>query len=186
MRTTHLLRASAVPSALLALLLPAAVQAAEPGFYVGGKVGAASVEGDFIDDDDTSYGAYAGYQFTPNFALEGVYTNFGNVDIDVDDLEVDSPGGEPDSIGLRGIGMVPVGERFDLLGAIGWHSFDLNPDSGEGLRDALGDSSSTDLFYGIGAQYNFRNSLALRVMYDRYEFRDWDADEISLGLHWTF
>ena len=186
MRTITLLRKAALPALLAASLLPLSAMAAEPGFYVGGKIGAASVDGDFIDDDDTSFGAYAGYQFNPYFALEGVYTNFGDVEVDLDDLDIDNEGLEPDSIGLRAMGSFPVGERFDVLAGIGYHAFDLNPDYGDELHDAIGDDSSTDLFYGVGAQFNFGNNLAVRAMYDRFEFEGSDADEISLGLHYTF
>ena len=186
MRPVRFLRTAALPALLAAAFLPAAAFAAEPGFYAGGKLGAASVDGDFIDDDDTSYGAYAGWQFNPYFAVEGVYTNFGDVEIDLDDLDIDNPGLEPTSIGVRALGTFPVGERFDILAGIGWHSFDLNPNGGDDLVDAIGDDSNTDMFYGVGAQFNFGNNFAVRVMYDRFEFEGSDADEISLGAHFTF
>ena len=186
MRTKTLTRGKLLPALLAAAFLPAAAIAAEPGFYAGAKIGAASVESDFIDDDDTSYGAYAGWQFNPYFAVEGVYTNFGDVEVDLDDLEIENPGLEPDSIGVRALGTFPVGERFDILAGIGWHAFDLNPNTGDGLIDAIGDDSNSDLFYGVGAQFNFGNNFALRVMYDRFEFEGSDADEISLGAHFTF
>lgn len=186
MRTKTLLHKAALPALLAAALLPMSALAAEPGFYVGGKIGAASVDGDFIDDDDTSYGAYAGWQFNPYFAVEGVYTNFGDVSVDLTPPEIDNRGLEPDSIGVRALGTFPVGEQFDLLAGIGYHSFDLNPSGGEGLLDAVGDDSSTDLFYGVGVQFNFGTNWGVRAMYDRFEFEGTDADEISLGVQYTF
>lgn len=175
-----------LPASLLALLLPVSAFAAEPGFYVGGKFGAASVDEDFIDDDDTSYGVYAGYTFNRYFALEGEYTNFGDLEVDIDDLEVDNPGVEPTSIGLKAVGMLPVSDNFTLLGSVGYHSYDLDPNGGDNLGDAIGDDSSTDLFYGVGAQFNFANNVSVRAMYDRFEFDGPDADEISLGVQYTF
>src|SRR5690606_16490121 len=75
MRTTPFLRRALLPALCAGLLAAAPAWSAEPGFYVGGKLGAASVDGDFIDDDDTSWGAYAGYQFNDWLALEAVYTD---------------------------------------------------------------------------------------------------------------
>ena len=185
MRTYRTLRRALLP-ALLAGLFAAPAWSAEPGFYVGGKLGAASVDGDFIDDDDTSWGAYAGYQFNEWLALEGVYTDFGDVEVDLTDLEVDASNLEPDSIGLRAMGAFPVSERFDILAGVGWHSFDLNPADNDELLEQIGDDSSTDLFYGVGAQFNFANNVSVRAMYDRFEFDGPDADEISLGVQYTF
>ena len=186
MRTSRILRRAILPALLGGLFCATPALAAEPGFYIGGKLGAASVDGDFIDDDDTSWGAYAGFQFNDWLAIEGVYTDFGDVEVDLDDFEVETSDLEPDSIGLRAMGAFPVSERFDILAGIGWHTFDLNPAAGEELHDLLGDDSSTDLFYGIGAQFNFANNLSIRAMYDRFEFDGPDADEISLGVQYTF
>ena len=185
MRTPNLHRAL-LPLLAAGLFCTAPAFAAEPGFYVGGKIGAASVDGDFIDDDDTSWGAYAGYHFNEWFALEAVYTDFGDVEIDLDDFELETSDLEPDSIGLRAIGAFPMTERFDLLAGIGWHSYDLNPAGGDGLFDQIGDADSTDLFYGVGAQYNFANRVSIRAMYDRFEFDGPDADEVSLAVQYTF
>jgi OOP family OmpA-OmpF porin len=174
-------------AALLAAGAPLSAIAAEPGFYVGGKFGAASVDDDFIDDDDTSYGAYFGYTVNRYFAVEAEYTNFGNLEVDIGELEIDNPDIEPRTFGVKAIGMYPIGDNFSLLGSIGYHSFDIDPQDGENIRDAIGDSSSSDIFYGVGGQFDFSNRLSLRAQYQRYEFRDYgNSDEISLGLHYTF
>jgi OmpA-OmpF porin, OOP family len=173
--------------ALAALFLPVSAFAVDPGFYVGGKFGGASTDQEFIDDDDTSFGAYLGYRFSPNFALEGEYTDFGDLEVDLRDLEINNARSEPRTWGLKAVGFVPLGRNFELLGSIGYHSFDLDPSDDAGFRQVVGSSSSTDLFYGIGGQFNFDNRLSLRGQFQRYEFkRAGRSDEISLGLHYRF
>jgi OmpA-OmpF porin, OOP family len=170
-----------------ALILPFSAFAVDPGFYVGGKFGAASVDEEFVDDDDTSFGVYLGYRFHPNFALEAEYTDFGNLDVDLRSLDINNARAEPRTWGLKAVGFVPLGTNFELLGSIGWHSFDLDPSDNVGFRNVVGESSSTDLFYGIGGQFNFDRGWSLRAQYQRYEFkRAGDSDEISLGVHYRF
>jgi OmpA-OmpF porin, OOP family len=173
--------------ALGALVLPMSAYAANPGFYVGGKIGAASTSQTFIDDDDTSFGIYGGYRFSPNFALEAEYTDFGNLEVDLSDLAINNARAEPRTWGVKAVGFVPIGTNFELLGSVGYHSFDLDPSDNQGFRDIVGSSSSTDLFYGIGGQFNFDGGLSLRAQYQRYEFKSAGrSDEISLGLHYRF
>lgn len=174
-------------AAVTALILPASAFASDPGFYLGGKIGAASTDDRWIDDDDTSFGVYGGYRFNPYFALEGEYTDFGNLEVDLSELEINNARAEPRTWGLRAVGFVPITPNLELLGSIGLHSFDLDPSDQEGFREVVGSKTSTDLTYGIGAQYNFAGRVGLRTQYTRYEFKDaGSSDEISLGLHFRF
>lgn len=66
-----------------ASLLMASV--AHANIYVGGKVGKswmddACIAGQPCDDEDTTYGAYAGYEFNQNIAIEGGIEKLGNYD----------------------------------------------------------------------------------------------------------
>lgn len=176
-----------VSLALCALLAPAAAFATEPGLYLGGKLGVASTDERWIDDDDTSFGVYLGYRFTRHFALEGEYTDFGNLEVSLSDLEINNPRLEPRTWGVRAVGFLPLSDSFELLGGVGLHSFDLDPRDEQGFRDVVGSKSSTDLYYGVGGQFNFQGGLSLRGQYQRYEFkRAGSSDEISLGLHYRF
>lgn len=174
-------------AAAAALILPAASFAAEPGFYLGGKIGASSSGKNALDDSDTGFGIYGGYRFNPYFALEGEYTDFGNIDVDLSSLDINNTRSKPRSWGLRAVGFVPVAQNFDLVGNIGYHSFDLDPSDDDGFRQVFGSPSSSDWTYGVGGQFNFANNLSLRTMYQRYEFGSAGrTDEISLGLHYSF
>ena len=66
-----------------ASLLMASV--AHANIYVGGKVGKswmddACIAGQPCDDEDSTYGAYAGYEFNQNIAIEGGIEKLGNFD----------------------------------------------------------------------------------------------------------
>ena len=176
-----------VPAALLALLMPfAAAQAAEPGFYVGGKVGAASYDDEFLDEDDTSFGLYLGWRFNEWFAIEGDYTSFGDIEGSLTPPELGRGSVEPESLGVAAVGYIPFSEQFSAFGKAGFHSWDLNPEFGEDVEDVIGEDDSTDPYYGLGVQFDFQNNLALRAQYTRFEFGDGDSDEVSVGLQYTF
>ena len=51
---------------------------------------------------------------------------------------------------------------------------------------ATASDEGTDLFYGIGAQFNFDEKIASRVMFERFSFDDDDVDLISVGLIFKF
>lgn len=176
-----------LPAALLVALLPFGAHAAENGFYIGGQVGNASIDEDFLDDDDTSFGGYAGWQFNPYFALEGSYTNFGSLDGRITNgTDVVLFDTDPQSFALKAVGMLPIGEQFSLYANAGFHSWDLDQGSGDGIDDVVGDDSSTDPTYGIGGKFDFTNNWAVRAQLQRYEFDDADLDELSLGVQYTF
>ncbi len=175
-------------AAACVLLLPVSAFAAgtDPGFYFGGKGGASSTDS-VIDDSDNSLGIYGGYRINPYFAVEAEYTDFGKFDIRFRELEFDNPRLGPRTWGARAIGFMPINESFELLGSVGYHSFDLNPRDDTGFRDVIGSGSSTDLFYGVGAQFNFSGRVSLRTQYQRYEFKDaGKINELSLGVHYRF
>jgi len=175
-------------AALLVATAPFAAHAApEQGFYIGGQIGNASIDEDFLDDDDMSFGAYGGYKFNRYFAVEGAYTNFGSLDGSISNgTDTVFFGTDPQSLALKVVGSLPIGEQFSLLGNIGFHSWDLDEDYGDDFEDVIGDSSATDLTYGIGGQFDFASNWSIRGQYQRYEFDDADLDEFSLGMHYTF
>ncbi len=175
-------------AALFAASVPFAAHAApEQGFYLGGQVGNASIDEDFLDDDDTSFGVYGGYKFNRYFAVEGAYTNFGSLDGRITNgTDTVFFGTDPQSFALKAVGILPIGEQFSLYGNVGFHSWDLDQGSGDNIGDVIGDDSATDPTYGIGGQFDFANNWAIRAQLQRYEFDNADLDEVSLGVQYTF
>jgi OmpA-OmpF porin, OOP family len=174
---TSILTTTALALALGALSFGA--QAAEPtGFYAGVGAGQSMVDEPFADDEDTAYQVFGGYQFTPYFGLEAGYTDFG---------EVDLTGGvgtlESDTVSLVAVGTLPFTDRFSGYAKAGVHSWDA-----ETRLAGVGgpDDDGTDPTYGLGLQYRFTDSVALRGEYSRFEMDDVDTDLAQVQVRFDF
>ena len=167
-----------------------AVAGSESGFYVGGSLGTASVDysendpdlGEFsIDDDDSAYKVFAGYNFglVPflNIAVEGSYIDFGSQEGEINNV----PSFSIDSTAWSGFGLVgfdlgPVG-LFAKAGMASWDSdFNTPIDTSE---------SGTDPAYGLGAKIQL-GSIAVRGEYELFDLDGVDIDYFSVGASFTF
>jgi OmpA-OmpF porin, OOP family len=174
---TNILTTTALALALGALSFGA--QAAEPtGFYVGVGAGQSMVDESFADDEDTAFQVFGGYQFTPYFGLEAGYTDFG---------EVGLTGGvgtlESDTVSLVAVGTLPFTEKFSGYAKAGVHSWDAETN----VAGTSGpDDDGTDPTYGLGLQYRFTDSVALRGEYSRFEMDDVDTDLAQVQVRFDF
>ncbi len=177
MRKTPLLTASVLALALCGLSFGAA--AAEPvGFYAGAGVGQSFVDEPFADDEDVGYQVFGGYQFHPNFGIEAAYTDFGDVD-----LRGNAGTLEADTWSLTAVGTLPFTDRFSGYAKAGFHSWDAEARAA-GLGRASDDG--TDPTYGLGLQYRFTDSVALRGEYSRFEMDDVDVDLAQVQVRFDF
>lgn len=177
MRKTPLLTASVLALALGGLSFGAA--AAEPtGFYAGAGVGQSFVDEPFADDEDVGYQVFGGYQFHPNFGIEAAYTDFGDVD-----LRGNAGTLEADTWSLTAVGTLPFTDRFSGYAKAGFHSWDAEARAA-GLGRASDDG--TDPTYGLGLQYRFTDSVALRGEYSRFEMDDVDVDLAQVQVRFDF
>jgi OOP family OmpA-OmpF porin len=103
---------------------------------------------------------FGGYQFTPNFALEAGVADLGRVR---------NTSGKIDGHAeyIDAVGLVPVGDKFALLGSVGATHVDLNTSNG--------DSSGNGVKLGVGAQYALTRNVALRGEYVRYDAQAFDV-----------
>ena len=99
----------------------ATTQAAEPGFYIGASGGQTTLEASteglnvgngqirefHIDDEETGYKGYLGYQFLPWLAVEGGYVELGQVSKDfmIRDTQID---GEMSAGGWEGFAVASL------------------------------------------------------------------------------
>lgn len=168
---------------LLALALGAASfgsQAAEPtGFYAGVGVGQAMIDEGPIDDDDTAYQVFGGYQANPYLGFELGYTDFGKIEDSFNGVDGKV---EADTFSLTAVGTVPFTSSFSGYGRLGFHDWDAEAELG-GVRV---DSDGTDPVYGLGVQYRFTDNLALRGEYSRFEMDDADVDLAQVQLRYDF
>jgi len=167
--------------ALAILGCATAVYAKDEGLYIGGSVGAASVQasisdpslGDFdLDKSDFAYKLFAGYQFNPIFAIEGGYNDFGSVK--GRDLSVATDGWT--AFGVAGIPLGPI-RLFGKLGGIYWES-DIKGNGGSFNDDG------TDWAAGAGLEFEL-GSFGLRAEVEYFDALD-DLYQITVGATITF
>jgi OOP family OmpA-OmpF porin len=175
--------------ALLAILtfMPLAASA-DSGFYLGGSVGAATLDEDFdglgIDTDSTSFRLTAGLQFNDFFAIEGGYHSFGKfrdkVDIGglVNDLSI-----QADGFTLGANVSLPVSDSVSLFGRAGAFFWDGDAEIN---NISLARPEDDNLFYGAGADVMVTERLSLIGDWTRYELEDTESDVISLGFRYRF
>jgi OOP family OmpA-OmpF porin len=202
---------------LLALATIAApfAMADDAGWYVGGNVGQsrAKIDNDRIAsgllgggltatsisdrDRDIGYKLYGGYQFNPNFAMESGYFDLGKFGFTANT----SPAGTLDgNIKVKGlnldvVGTLPFTEKFSAFGRGGliyYQSKDSFSGTGAvGVSNPNPSKSDVGYKFGLGLQYAFTKSLAMRTEVERYRINDavghkGDIDFLSVGLVYRF
>ena len=151
-----------------------------------------------IDDDrDAGYKLYGGYQFNRNFALEGGYFDLGKFGFVATTVPAGTLTG---NIKLRGlnldaVGILPITEKFSAFGRVGVNYAEARDSfTGTGAVRVLNPSPSkrdTNHKFGLGLQYAFTESLAVRGEVERYRIDDaignkGDIDLFSVGLVYRF
>lgn len=112
------------------------------------------------DSWNTNGSLRLGYQFTPNFALEGSYDRVGNMGVQsaLSSPTADTATGTWKSygLGLHALGIVPIDSQWSVYGRLGveqWHT-SLNLTSSMGGPTSLSNSdNSTSLALGAGVSY---------------------------------
>ena len=135
------------------------------------------MESSSLDDDDTAWGLQVGYRWNPYVAAEVGYVNFGTAEywatpegVDADlSVRVRSSGPT-----LSVLGMLPLGERFDLHARAGVYFADSrlryreqNYDADEAYSEEFKPSSENP-FVGLGAAWNINDSYSVRIEYQRF------------------
>jgi OOP family OmpA-OmpF porin len=148
---------------LVVALLAGGIGAAQAeGLYVGGALGKPHY-GDPIagvggSGSGTTGKLFGGYEFTPNVALEAGWADLGHTD--------DAAGRvEARALYLDAVGRYELVPQWSLLGSVGVAD-------GRFKSSTQGNDSSPALKLGLGAQYDFTKSVALRLQYDHYHFSD--------------
>lgn len=171
-------------------MTPFAVMA-DSGFYVGGGIGAATLEAEFgdtgipelpssIDEDETAFKVFAGYNFDlpmVNLGLEAGYVDFGapKIDTNVAAIEIETTG-----INLWGIAGIDAGP-IDLFAKLGYLMWDVEASA---LGESVSDDGS-DLGYGVGLGFGL-GGVKIRGEYEMYDLDDADLSMLSLNILFQF
>lgn len=174
------MRSKLLATTLAAVLLGGAsfAHAQDTGWYAGLGVGQSLVDERGYDDEDTAFSAFGGYQFHRNFALEAGYTDHGKLKPDGAGQNLDAT-----SASLAAVGIVPFTDRFSGYAKAGFNRWDADADV-PGIGRVSDDG--TDPTYGLGLQYRFTDTVALRGEYSRFEMDDVDVDLAQLQVRFDF
>ena len=202
-------------AALAVIASPFAVAADDLGWYGGINIGRsrANIDDERIasslvgqgatatsvtdHDRDTGYKLFGGYKVNRNFALEGGYFDLGRFGFTATTVP---PGTLDGSIRLKGlnldaVGILPITERFSAFGRVGMNYAQAKDSfSGTGLVNVTNPNPSkreANYKYGAGLQYDFTESLGMRLEAERYRINDavgnkGDVDLFSVGLVYRF
>ena len=162
-----------------------------------------SVDSIKLSDNSMSYGVRGVYQFSDYFGVELSYQESGEAEksfIDEFDATIRTVF-ETQQINVGVKGMIPLEGGFSLVGRLGLSSWDfdaaLTDSDFPGVVDTLSDSGS-DLYYGVGGQYRFSDTLYVGLEYTMLNFdlglgdatdpvrAEHDVNSIMLSVGWTF
>lgn len=162
-----------------------------------------AVSGTSVDDTDTGWKLFAGYQFNKYFALEGGYVNLGRFDANTTVTAVNGNPITPTSISANikvkdglyfdAVGILPVSETFSVFGKLGAYSLKTELSASAAGASASDSARNSDLTYGVGVNYSFSKDLKMRGEWERFEkvgdankTGQSDIDLLSLGLTYQF
>ena len=150
------------------------------------------------DDRDTGYKLFAGYKFNRYFALEGGYFNLGRFGFSATTVPAGTLNGNIrlDGLNLDAVGILPITPKFSAFGRAGMDYAEARDNfSSTGSVPALMNLNPTkreaNYKFGAGLQYDFTQSLGMRLEAERYRINDavgnkGDIDLVSLGLVYRF
>ena len=153
--------------------LAAAPSFAATGLYLG--AGAGRVDNNAIDDTDTGYKAFFGYNFTDYLGVEGGYVNLGSYDVGPANVDVDG-------LNLVGVLTLPFTPQFGAFAKGGAAWTETRAEVG-GLS---ADDQNTDATYGAGVKFDFNDMFGVRGEWERFELDRQEADLLSASAVFRF
>lgn len=134
-------------------------------YYIGVDAGKTKVD---HFGNDTSFGVFGGYKFTPNVAVEASFRKLGEfgfygVTTDVKQTAISV------------LVSAPVADKLSVYGRIGYNRLEV---SARGFKD-----HDNKGLYGIGASYDVAKNVAARVEWQRPSN---DSQNLSVGVSYAF
>lgn len=168
-----------VPGLILATALTLSPGAWAQTGYVGFAAGQADDK--LLNDTDTGFKAFGGWQFTPNLAVELAYVDLGTY----------GPAGNTfDQYGVSAqfVGLVPLGQSgVSLFGKAGLFAWSIERYDNDDYYYNEPEDSGTDLAVGAGLQIDFHRNMGLRAEWERfYDVAGSDVDLITAGFFYRF
>jgi OOP family OmpA-OmpF porin len=174
-----MIKKTALLASALSLALVGTVAHAQ-GPYVGVSAGISDYDTDGVEfDNATSFKALGGYQINDNFAIEAAYINFGDAELEeLSLIEVNVT-----SLGVAGVGIVPINESVSLFGKVGFHSWDAEL-TAPGFEKESDDG--VDFNLGVGAEFHATEQVSLIAELEHYKVDSEAINNASIGVRVYF
>lgn len=161
-------------AAALVVASSTAIAGGTSKFYAGADVGTTKAEGDA--NQETGYGAFAGYQFNQNIAVEAGVRRLADMDESFEGVNFSN---HLDQLSLSAVGTLPLSNGFSVFGRLGINRINLKA-SGGGFTFK---EHETRGLYGIGVAYSFSPAISARVEVQKPMS---DLTNLSAGVSYKF
>lgn len=196
MKRIKALLAVVLPASILAFSAPAAAQA-DAGWYIGGAYGMTTIDVDMtgitnptVDDSDSGFKIYGGFQFNKHLGAEVGYVDGGKATFggSIPSLGIGPFTGDLSvtAITFAAVGTLPLNEQFALFGKVGLAAWDAKANVSAAALAGSADDSGTDLLYGIGARYNLNKNWGITLEYEAVDVEDGGFSMTSVGVRYKF
>lgn len=145
---------------------------------------------DSTSEDTTSLGLRLGYQFNEYIAVELGYHQYGESDDtytdEYGDIIKDKVETSSVSAGLKGI--LPLSEQFSLFARAGMAKWDLKATSTDSSMPGevfVLKQDDNDIYYGVGAEFSFNESISLGVEYSVVDM-GWNISSAESSEYFSF
>jgi hypothetical protein len=140
--------------------------------YFGAQLANASYEE--ADDSSAAFGLFGGYHLNEVLAVEAAYNDFG-------EAEKSGSKAEATAFSLGMVGKLPIKTDLTLFGKVGLSAWDID------ISPGSSSDSGTDVYFGIGADYDISGTAAVRFGVDMYSLNgDVDEDITAFSIGFIF
>lgn len=152
--------------------------------YAGVSIGNASPDSSGFDSA-IGWKIFGGYALNDILAVEGGYVSFGEMDGPTIFSNI-ATSIEPTGFEIAAVGNFPINSQFSLFGKVGLLAWDTDINfSGPG-GSASASETGTDVFFGLGGQFEISGNLAVRASWESYTVEDGDIDFLSASAVFGF
>ena len=182
--------------------------AADNGWYIGAGIGQSSVDLGIdvtigsvsIDEEDTAFKMFAGYEINKYIAIEGFYLNAGEASVSGNAGDAISGDGETivfpldntrfkfesKSYGITGILDYPICQYFYPYVKLGVQRWNMEATVTMADITATMDEDGTDAIYGAGFRTDVTSNVSVRAEFERYDFDGNDVDVLTANMMYRF
>ncbi|MEM6545211.1 MAG: outer membrane beta-barrel protein [Pseudomonadota bacterium] len=150
--------------------------------YIGAGAYLADINAPQLDDQDFAPAGFIGYQIldTPllMFSLEAGFYDLGEASTGSGELRASI---DASALTFAGVAYLPIGPFFEVYGKAGIARLSLD----SGLGDLSFDDDSTDPFLGVGAAFDFFDTVDVYAEYLRFDNRI-DSQMVGVGIRLDF